>query len=58
VNGTRNERATSPTLTTPVVLRFLRIRTISTASDAIVSRVDDACRMHHWALAEQAHGYV
>jgi len=26
--------------------------------DTIVSRVDDAFQVHHWALAERAHGYV
>jgi hypothetical protein len=58
VDGTRNKRATSLTLITPVVLRSLQIRAISTASDTIVSRVDDAFQVHHWALAERAHGYV
>ena len=57
MGGTRNKRATSLTLITPVE-RSLQIRAISTASDTIVSRVDDAFQVHHWALAERAHGYV
>lgn len=57
MDGTRNKRATSLTLITPVE-SSLQIRAISTASDTIVSRVDDAFQVHHWALAERAHGYV